>query len=67
MSMCKTGCGTQTGNLLCHACNEAWKNSAEYMRAAMQNPGLSPVLAGFRALMDFCTRTRAERLNGGRA
>lgn len=65
--MCKTGCGRETGNLLCVYCNETWKDSMEYHRAGKQNPGISPNVADWVAIMDFCTRIRAERLNGGEA
>lgn len=65
MSVCKTGCGATTGNYLCHYCNESWKDSPEYRRAAKQNPDICPRPSDYRALADFCNRTRAERQNGG--
>lgn len=64
MSACATGCGCETDDVLCDACNAEWKNSAEYQRAAKQNPSIHPDDFDRRAQMDFCNRVRAERLNG---
>lgn len=64
MSACKACCGRETADVLCDACNEEWKNSSEYQRAAKQNPSIHPNDFDRRALTDFCNRARAERQNG---
>ena len=64
--MCKTGCGRHQSNwsYVCDACALIWQDSTEYKRTeAMPSDASTERFAG--AFFDFCTRTRAERLNGG--
>lgn len=68
--MCKTGCGRKGSNTLCGPCMELWVKSAEAARcdAMVALEEVAPGAYDRRAdvaFVDFCTRIRAERLNGG--
>jgi hypothetical protein len=64
MSACKTGCGRESRfeQWFCGECWDAWEASAERKRFYAQGPEAASDIA----MTDFCTRIRAERLNGGR-
>lgn len=63
MSLCKTGCGRDVpGDIIfCVDCLEAWAASPEERRGSVATTPEARAVA----LMDFCTRVRAERQNGG--
>lgn len=61
--MCATGCGMATqGTVLCNGCHELWAESPERQRFRLARVPSAAYVAAF----DFCTRIRAERLNGDR-
>lgn len=65
MSACKTGCGTDVTDHdaeFCDACDAEFMASPEYRRF---NHAAISLEASLSALVDFCARVRAERLNGG--
>lgn len=69
MSTCKTGCGAECFSVyLCDMCDALWCASAEQLRAyGIYGEVSSPCGYSTRvgvALVDFCTRVRAERQNG---
>lgn len=71
--MCKTGCGAEASfpAPLCGTCVEAWAVSPEGRRVdfTAEDNSVTPSTHETRSLSavsDFCTRVRAERLNGGR-
>lgn len=62
--MCATGCGMATqGTTLCVGCHGLWEASPEYRRSQLARVPSAAYVAAF----DFCTRIRAERLNGGKS
>lgn len=66
MSACKAGCGTSTPNglYLCDSCAVVWQGSKELARAEGQEAlRIGGAQAGGRAMADFCSRMRAERLS----
>lgn len=64
MSACKTGCGEVClpgEHLFCENCRSLWVLAPErYRFCAVTTKARETV-----ALVDFCARVRAERLNGG--
>lgn len=73
--MCKTGCGEESGGVeLCAPCWRLWEDSSELRRVnrIARDAPRTYYVRGLVALVDFCTRIRAERrvrdeqTNGGR-
>lgn len=66
--MCKTGCGSTCPDVyvMCDSCALVWQQSPERARAARFDDA-GEQHKGDVAFIDFCTRIRAERLNGGKS
>jgi hypothetical protein len=66
--MCKTGCGSRRdpGQCFCAPCGDAYDAGPEYREYTERWQGSAEwAERGTKSIEDFCSRLRAERLNGG--